>query len=146
VLSWLFLSQAIFPFHSFCFHNFNPPPLEKSWLRPANNNRSEFCRGQKFRLTLERKTGAWISSLAPSPGRWCSCCPLEGVTQNWKTIVLDVFVIGNLCNCHREACGVLCVEVAQLDAWNDKRVDHVVMRLLILNLLPNLLVSVSRCE
>jgi len=25
VLSWLFLSQAIFPFHSFCFHNFSPP-------------------------------------------------------------------------------------------------------------------------
>ena len=35
VLSWLFLSQAIFPFHSFCFHNFSPPtPLEKSWLCP----------------------------------------------------------------------------------------------------------------
>jgi len=25
VLSWLFLSQVIFPFHSFCFHNFSPP-------------------------------------------------------------------------------------------------------------------------
>ena len=35
VLSWLFLSQAIFPFHSFCFHDFSPPPLEKSWLRPC---------------------------------------------------------------------------------------------------------------
>jgi len=34
VLSWLFLSQAIFPFHSFCFHNFSPL-LEKSWLRPC---------------------------------------------------------------------------------------------------------------
>jgi len=34
VLSWLFLSQAIFPFHIFCFHNFSPP-LEKSWLRPC---------------------------------------------------------------------------------------------------------------
>ena len=35
VLSWLFLSQAIFPFRSFCFHNFSPPPLQKSWLRPC---------------------------------------------------------------------------------------------------------------
>ena len=33
VLSWLFLSQAIFLFHSFCFHNFSPP-LRKILAEP----------------------------------------------------------------------------------------------------------------
>jgi len=41
VLSWLFLSQAIFPFHSFCFHNFSPP-LRKILAAPLPGTYNRF--------------------------------------------------------------------------------------------------------
>ena len=100
VLSWLFLSQAIFPFHSFCFHNFSPPlrtilavPLRESNCDVAySSNMFSAC-------LLSHNNGVFLSMCV-----WCVAWYLT--SDSFEVPVLEVCCIV-LCNVFTLTCKTL---------------------------------------